>query len=249
MPSSTRPSRLGDRTQVSCIGRRILYRWATSGVHSHRQHLAWRGKSSKRKKGPDSRRGLRLSGALAWTGVTQLSPRGAPDWLKPVALTRVFRDGGGPRGRKTSGISRSRRVCPAGWRLLCFTRGFPEMRLLRALRSRRWARRGPGENPGRFLLCVREHSTGPGLGERSWRVWARAHGMGGSRGKRVTLGRQEWASDPWMGNKGGRGAGKRNLLGSRVPFSPHWAPSYFSRPGYYLILLYSSSLLLLRLDS
>ena len=115
--------------------------------------------------------------------------------------------------------------------------------------TRRWARRGPGENPGRFLLCVREHSTGPGLGERSWRVWARAHGMGGSRGKRVTLGRQEWASDPWMGNKGGRGAGKRNLLGSRVPFSPHWAPSYFSRPGYYLILLYSSSLLLLRLDS
>ena len=131
------------------------------------QHLAWRGKSSKRKKGPDSRRGLRLSGALAWTRVTQLSPRGAPDWLKPVALTRVFRNGGGPSGRKTSGISRSRRVCPAGWRLLCFTRGCPEMRPLRALRSRRWARRGPGKNAGRFLLCVREQSTGPGLGERS----------------------------------------------------------------------------------
>ena len=178
MPSSTGPSRLRDRTQVSCIGRRILYRWATSGVHSRRQPLASRGKSSNRKKEPESLRVLRLGGALAWTGVTQLFPRGAPDWLKPVALTRVFRDGGGPRGRKTSGTSRSCRVCPGGWRLLCFTRGCPEMRPFRPLRSRRWARRGPGKNPKHFLLRVRDQSTGPirgaelkGLGQSSWNGW------------------------------------------------------------------------------
>ena len=66
MPSSKGPSQPRDRTCISCLGRQILYRWATREPPINEQETA---KKKKREKGGIRIRNVRTSVVVHWLGV------------------------------------------------------------------------------------------------------------------------------------------------------------------------------------
>lgn len=104
------------------------------------------------------RGGESVCGALARERATRC-PHGLPDWLTSASGTEA-----GLGGARLPVARRACRTYQVQWRPRCFTRGCPETRPLRPLRSRRWGHREPGETPDRCLRAARTEAQGRGQG-------------------------------------------------------------------------------------